>query len=110
MSDLTVTLYEEVWLYKIVRNHPEVEGLLEEAKHTAAAPAIVLASNSVPGTYVFVNTSVQDQTGRYLRMPVKPTPDQPGHAIVTSCYFSGNVKDAGTLIHPAVFPRLDRKK
>jgi hypothetical protein len=49
-------------------------------------PCHIATSNTVPGTYLFLNTNAVNAAGQVLRVPVHPQGD--GTNIVTSAYFA----------------------
>ena len=90
-----VTLYEDVWEGHIVLNHPELEGREIDVENSVAQPTKIVQSQTVIGTVLFVNESVQDQTGRSLRVATRSSGAT--HGEVRSAYFSSET-NVGELI------------
>jgi len=77
-----VTLYEDTWLTHILVRHPEVANRLADIEMIAAHPTSIYASTSGAGSLLFVKSGIVDQTGRSLRVAVKPA------GSISTAYFS----------------------
>ena len=90
-----VVLYEATWTNKIIIDHPEMVGKEQDVQTTVENPTHVIASATVPGNILLVNTCLIDPTGRSLRVPVTP---RTGKHEVRSAYYSSNVSGAGRIL------------